>query len=190
VAARFNGRYGPTFTVPDAEHPTVAARIMDLADPSTKMGKTNASGAGVLFLLDPPDVLRRKIMRAVTDAGVEVRYAPAEQPGVSNLLEIMAACVPDEPAVVAGLFDTYGQLKSAVADTVVSTLRPIQARYQDLARDPGYVQAVLAEGAQRARERTAGTVRRARQALGLLTPRVDEHVGARAYTPLGATAEG
>jgi tryptophanyl-tRNA synthetase len=188
VATRFNGRYGETFTVPRAVHPSVAARIMDLTDPAAKMGKTNASSSGVLFLLDPPDVLRRKIMRAVTDARDEVRYAPAEQPGVSNLLEILAACVRDEPAAVARLFDTYGQLKDAVADTVISTLRPIQARYSDLARDPGYVNAVLQEGARRARERTAGTVRRAKRALGLLTPQVSQHVGTPAYTPLGATA--
>src|SRR5215475_14513053 len=74
VAERFNGRYGQTFVVPKAVHPGVSARLMDLSEPTRKMGKTNANEAGVLFLLDPPEVLRRKIMRATTDAERQVRY--------------------------------------------------------------------------------------------------------------------
>jgi len=168
VAVRFNGRYGETFTVPRAVHPPVAARIMDLSDPTAKMGKTNGSDAGVLFLLDPPDVLRRKVMRAVTDDRARVAYDPRAQPGVSNLLEILAACVRDSPAHLAGLFDTYAQLKEAVADTVCSLVGPLSARYADLAGDPGYVRAVLHEGARRARERTGKTLQRAKEAIGLL----------------------
>ena len=167
VANRFNGRYGETFVVPRAEHPQTAARIMDLSDPTTKMGKTSSVHSGTLFLLDPPDVLRRKVMRAVTDTGTEVRYDPEAKPGVSNLLEILAGCVEDTPTALAGLFDSYGELKSAVADSVVATVSPIQQRFDDLAKDPDYVREILADGAARARERAARTVRRAKEAIGL-----------------------
>jgi len=167
VANRFNGRYGETFVVPRAEHPQTAARIMDLSDPTAKMGKTSSVHSGTLFLLDPPDVLRRKVMRAVTDTGTEVRYDPEAKPGVSNLLEILAGCVEDTPTALAGLFDSYGELKSAVADSVVATVSPIQQRFDDLAKDPDYVREILADGAARARERAARTVRRAKEAIGL-----------------------
>src|SRR5205823_13880995 len=93
IAVRFNNRYGPTFTVPKAVNPELGARIRNLSDPRTKMGKTNDDDAGVLRLLDPPEVLRRKVSRAVTNTGREVRYDPAGQPGVANLLEILAGCV-------------------------------------------------------------------------------------------------
>jgi tryptophanyl-tRNA synthetase len=167
VAVRFNARYGKTFVVPRAVHPRLAARIMDLADPTRKMSKTGAD-AGTLFLLDPPDAIRRKVMRAVTDGEREVRYDPAAKPGVANLLEILAACLGEDPLRLAGGFSSYGQLKAAVVDAVCEVLRPIQARYGELARDPGYVQAVLAEGAARVHGRAQATVRRAREAIGLI----------------------
>jgi tryptophanyl-tRNA synthetase len=167
VAARFNHRYGPTFVLPRAVTAPVAARVMDLSDPTTKMGKTNASGAGVIGLLDPPEVVRRKVMRAVTDAGTEVRHDPAGQPGVSNLLEILAAVQRAAPDAL--VFDSYGGLKAAVADAVVEMLRPVRERYTALAAEPGYVRDVLTVGAQRARSRCEATVRRAKEAIGLLT---------------------
>jgi tryptophanyl-tRNA synthetase len=168
VAVRFNSRYGEAFVVPKAVNPPVAARLLDLTDPTAKMGKSTSSDAGVLYLLDPPEVLRRKVMRAVTDNGTEVRYDPARKLGVSNLLEILAACAGDDPATLAGLFGSYGELKSAVADTVIATLRPIQVRHADLRADRGYLDGVLADGAARARERATATVRRAKEAIGLV----------------------
>jgi tryptophanyl-tRNA synthetase len=167
VATRFNGRYGSTFVVPKAVNPGFAARVMDLSDPTTKMSKTNPAESGVLFLLDPPEVLRRKVMRAVTDDGREVRYDPVAQPGVANLLEILAGCVDDSPTALAGLFSSYGELKEAVADSVVATVRPLQARYADLATDPTGVARVLRQGAERARVTAAATVSRTRAAIGL-----------------------
>jgi tryptophanyl-tRNA synthetase len=140
---------------------------MDLTDPSAKMGKTSSVHSGTLFLLDPPDVLRRKVMRAVTDTGTDVRYDPETKPGVSNLLEILAACVDDTPVALAGLFDSYGELKVAVADTVVATSTPVQQRYDELAKDPDTVREILDDGAAQAKERAAGTVRRAKQGIGL-----------------------
>ncbi|MFC7545412.1 tryptophan--tRNA ligase [Plantactinospora sp. GCM10030261] len=168
VATRFNARYGATFVVPRAVHPPTAARVMDLADPSRKMSKSAPSGGGTLFLLDAPDVLRRKVFRAVTDSASDVRYDPAARPGVANLLEILSACVGRSPGDLADDFDSYGPLKAAVADAVIDRVRPIQRRYADLAADPAYVRAILRDGAERARIATADTIHRARTAIGLL----------------------
>ncbi|HEX6967504.1 MAG TPA: tryptophan--tRNA ligase [Micromonosporaceae bacterium] len=168
VASRFNARYGTTFVVPRAVHPPVAARVMHLADPTVKMSKSSRSDAGRIGLLDSPDAIRQKVMRAVTDSADDVVYQPDTRPGVANLLEILGACVGRSPAALADDFPSYATLKQAVVEAVVTTLRPIQERYVELARDPGHVRRVLADGADRARERAADTVRRAKQAIGLL----------------------
>jgi tryptophanyl-tRNA synthetase len=169
LALRFNERHGPVLTVPRAVHPPVAARLADLADPAAKMGKTNASGAGVLFLLDPPDALRRKIMRAVTDGGSEVRYDPEHKPGVSNLIELITATSGGNPEDIANGHRTYAALKAAAADAVIATLEPIQRRYRGLA--PQDIEQTLQHGAGRARERADATVQRVRTALGLTSAR-------------------
>jgi tryptophanyl-tRNA synthetase len=143
------------------------------------MGKTNASPGGVLFLLDEPDVLRRKVMRAVTDAEREVRYMPETKPGVSNLLDILAVTSGDRPDQLATQFRSYGELKTAVADSVVDLLAPIQARYRALTADPRELDELLAQSVERVRERADATVRRARTAMGLASP------SGRAYTPPG-----
>jgi tryptophanyl-tRNA synthetase len=164
IATRFNARYGATFTVPQGVRPEKAARIMDLADPTRKMSKSNPSGAGRIGLLDPPEVIRRTIARAVTDNVGVVRDDPENQPGISNLLGILTACT-GEPAPA---FTSYGRLKQEVTDAVEALLAPIRARYASLSADPGYLRSVLAEGKARVRPRAAETVRRARTALGLL----------------------
>jgi tryptophanyl-tRNA synthetase len=163
IATRFNHRYGETFTVPDAVK-TNAARVMDLADPATKMGKSGASGAGRIGLLDPADVVRRTIARAVTDTVGVVRHDPEGQPGITNLLEILAAATGETP----GTYTSYGDLKKDVIDAVEAALAPIRARYAELAADPGYVLSVLSDGRDRVRETAQATVRRTRAALGLL----------------------
>jgi tryptophanyl-tRNA synthetase len=165
LAERFNARYGATFTVPTAVNPPVAARIMDLADPTAKMGKTGSAGAGVVFVADDADTVRRKIARAVTDSGGEVRADRTAKPGVTNLLEILAACGGSADGVT-----TYGQLKAATSEAVVETLRPVQRRYAELAAEPAAVAAVLRDGADRARVRAAATLARARNAMGLVPP--------------------
>lgn len=168
LACRFNTRFGHTFTMPQTVNPPVAARIMDLAAPGDKMSKSTSSTAGALRLLDEPDVLRRKVMRAVTDSGSEVVYDPARKPGTSNLLAILASCTNDEPERLAALFDRYGELKDATADAVVATLAPVRERYAELARDPDYVQTVLRAGAKRAHEQASEKVRQAKATIGLL----------------------
>lgn len=168
VALRFNRTYGDVFTVPKVVLPRVAARIMDLTDPTRKMGKTNAGGAGVIFLLDRPDEIRRKISRAVTDSRNSVAYDRANQPGVSNLLAIASALTDTDPERLAGDFTGYGALKSGVADIVIETLRPLQVRYAELSADPTTVRGILADGARKVAERADRTLNRARTAIGLL----------------------
>jgi len=167
VANRFNTKYGKTFLVPRAVHPGLAARVMDFADPTGKMGKSSTSDAGMIYLLDDPDTVRRKVMRAVTDAGGEVTYDPERKPGVSNLLEILAACERDEPDVVALRFDSYAQLKDALTQAIVDTLRPVQERYRGIVTERGLLDGIRRDGAERARDRAGRTVARAKAAIGL-----------------------
>ncbi|MDX6763963.1 MULTISPECIES: tryptophan--tRNA ligase [Streptomyces] len=171
LAVRFNQRYGHTFTVPRATHPAVAARVMDLQDPTSKMGKSHENGSGIVYLLDEPGVVRRKVMRAVTDSGdggvVHDRQA---RPGVANLLDILAACTSGDPAALADGYSGYGALKRDVADAVVELLRPLRERHAELAADPAQVDKVLREGAERARGLARPVVDRAYEAIGLLRP--------------------
>jgi tryptophanyl-tRNA synthetase len=168
LATRFNGRYGRTFTVPRAVNPPVAARVMDLSEPTRKMSKSTSSAGGALRLLDEPDVLRRKVMRALTDAGTTVTYDPDRSPGVANLLDILAGCTGAHPHCLAAQFDGYGELKRAVADAVVDTLAPVRARYLRLSAHQDQVRGVLRAGATRAREQAAEKLRQVRSAIGLL----------------------
>jgi tryptophanyl-tRNA synthetase len=164
LAVRFNKTYGEVFTIPEITVPRTGARVMRLDDPARKMGKSDADGAGVVLLLDPPDVVRRKVARAVTDSdtGPCAVRAGTDKPGVSNLLEILAACGGSADGIT-----TYGALKKAVTDAVVAALAPIQARYAELAADPGHVEDVYAAGAERCREVTAPVLAAAQAAMGL-----------------------
>ncbi|MFF2503907.1 tryptophan--tRNA ligase [Streptomyces sp. NPDC058067] len=170
LAVRFNHRYGHTFVVPRATPPAVAARVMDLQDPTSKMGKSHDNGAGIVYLLDEPDVARKKILRAVTDSGSDVEYDPEAKPGVSNLLEILAACEGGNPQTLSGVYESYGALKKAAAEAVVELLKPLQKRHKELVKDSAYVEGVLRRGAERAREMAKPTVDTAYRAIGLLPP--------------------
>ncbi|MDG9720725.1 tryptophan--tRNA ligase [Streptomyces sp. DH24] len=168
LAARFNHRYGRTFVVPRTTVPKVAARVMNLQEPTSKMGKSDDSGPGIVYLLDEPDVIRKKVMRAVTDSGREVVYDPEARPGVANLLEILAACSGGDPADLSGAYASYGALKKDTAEAVVEVLRPVQERHRELCADPGHVEEVLRDGAERARAMARPTVDAAYRAIGLL----------------------
>lgn len=170
LAIRFNHRYGDTFVVPEAAIAKVGARVMDLQHPTRKMSKSEDSPLGTLLVLDPLDEVAKKIKKAVTDTDAEVRFDPEAKPGVSNLLSILGACTGRDPEVVADEFSRYGDLKTACAEAVVETLRPIQARYGELAADPLGTAAILAAGAAKARTVAAPTLARTRANLGLLTP--------------------
>ncbi|MEU6668548.1 tryptophan--tRNA ligase [Streptomyces sp. NPDC046727] len=170
LAVRFNQRYGHTFVVPRATLPPVGARVMNLQEPTRKMGKSDGSGAGVVYLLDEPDVVRKKVLRAVTDSGREVVYDRAERPGIANLLDILAACTDGNPESLADVYDSYGSLKKDTAEAVVEVLRPLQARHRELCADPAYVEGVLRDGAEKARALARPTVDTAYSAIGLLPP--------------------
>ena len=162
LALRFNRRYGEVFTVPEVEVPPRGARIRSLTDPTRKMSKSDADTQGTIFLLDPPDVVRRKVARSVTDSdtGPGAVRADEAKPGVSNLLEILAVCGGSADSIT-----TYGALKAAVTDAVVSVLEPIQTAYAAL--DDGEVDARFEAGEARCREVTEPVLAAARAAIGL-----------------------
>ena len=153
LARRFNSTYGEVFTVPRAVLPPTGARVRDLGDPASKMSKSARDAAGVVFVLDEPDLIRRKVRRAVTDGLSGVGYAPEERPGVANLLEILAGCRVGRPADLAAEFSSYGALKDAVTEAVIETLRPIRERTVELLADPPELARIRKEGATRAAAR-------------------------------------
>src|ERR1700693_3152546 len=150
IAQRFNSLYGETFTMPATHLPTVGARIMGLDDPEKKMSKSATGTGHAVALLDPPDVARKKIMRATTDSNPGVDYE-AMGPGVRNLLSIFQAFSgwSDENtrAHFAGM--RYGDLKKQVAEAVIAALEPVQKRYHEIMSERGFVAQVLASGAAR-----------------------------------------
>jgi tryptophanyl-tRNA synthetase len=168
IAMRFNSRYGQTFVVPEADIPKVGARIMDLQNPTAKMSKSVDSPQGTVLMLDPPADIERKVKRAVTDTGDEVRFDPATKPGVSNLLSILAAATGGDPGALAERYDQYGPLKADTAAALVELLRPIQERYAELLDDPGQTADILDKGAAKAQSIASATLERARAAMGLL----------------------
>lgn len=169
LAIRFNRAYGDTFVVPELGKAAIASRVADLADPTAKMSKSAPDNApGVIRLLDPPDLIRRKISRAVTDSQPSVGYDPTARPGGSNLLDIMAALTGREPAEVAAGFGSYGALKGATADAVIAELTPIQERHRELTADRAELERLLAHGAARAAEQADAVLARARTAIGLV----------------------
>jgi tryptophanyl-tRNA synthetase len=153
LARRFNGTFGEVFVVPTAVTPHAGARIRDLANPERKMDKSADDSAGVIFILDEPDMVRRKIRRAVTDSLDRLEYRPADQPGLANLLEMLAACSGKSAREVADSFDSYGTLKDAVAEALIEELRPIRDATRTLLDDPAELDRVRDDGAVRARQR-------------------------------------
>jgi len=172
IGQRFNHRFGEVFTLPTAVHPPIAARVMDLQDPTSKMSKSASSDRGIVHLLDDPDDIVRKFRTAVTDSGDEVRHDRTDKPGVSNLLEILSAVTGRtiDELVAEHQGSGYGAFKSAVAEAVVELVRPIQARHAEFASDPAEVDRILARGAERARAIAAPTLESAKRAMGLLLP--------------------
>jgi tryptophanyl-tRNA synthetase len=172
LGQRFNHRFGEVFTLPKAVHPPAGARVMDLQDPTVKMSKSASSEKGIVRVLDDPDRVVKKFRSAVTDSDGAIRHDREAKPGVSNLLEILAAVTGSGVDDLVAEYDGqgYGTFKDAVAEAVVERLTPIRQRYDELADDPGEVTRILAEGAQRARAIAAPTLREAKEAVGLLLP--------------------
>jgi tryptophanyl-tRNA synthetase len=172
VAERFNSRFGPTFKVPEGVYPEVGARIMDLQEPTKKMSTTGGTAQGTVLVLDDPDTIRKKFKTAVTDSGREIRYAPDEKPGVSNLLEILSVASGRPIPEVEADFDGkgYGDLKNGTAEAVVELFRPMQERYRELRADEGELRRLLRIGAEKARETSAPTLRQMYERMGFVAP--------------------
>jgi len=172
IAERFNARFGETFRVPAGVFPDEGARIKNLQEPERLMSTSAGSPQGVVRLVDPPDVLRKKVKTAVTDSGREVRHAPAEKPGVSNLIEIMAVATGEPIAAIETRYDGegYGRFKEDVAEAVVGLLEPIQARYRELRADEGELRRLLADGAEKAREAAAPMLAAMYERMGFVSP--------------------
>ena len=167
IAIRFNSRFGETFTVPEAVIPSSGARVMDLQHPEKKMSKSEDSPQGTILLLDPPDVIEKKVKRAVTDSDDEVFFDIENKPGVSNLLSILGAATGKTPQEASKGIDRYGDLKSATSEAVIELLKPVQEKYFDLADDPAETNRLIAKGAEKAREVASATVSRAQENIGL-----------------------
>ena len=170
VANRFNSRFGETFTVPEALIPKESARIYDLQEPTAKMSKSAGSEAGLVKLLDDSAVTAKKFRSAVTDTGREVRYDPAEKPGISNLLDIMAATTGRSIAELEVEYEGrgYGDFKKDVAEAVVDRFAPIRARTLELLEDPAELDRLLAIGADQASERAERMLRTAYDRVGFI----------------------
>ncbi len=153
IVQRFNNLFGETFIIPEVIIPKTAARVKGLDDPTAKMSKSSTNQGHALYLLDPPDVLRKSIMRATTDSLNKITFDAEGQPGVFNLLSIYQALTKKSESEILGEFEGkgYGNLKKQVAEAVIATLEPIQKRYHDMAADPAYIEQVLKEGADRVR---------------------------------------
>lgn len=173
LAQRVNSRHGETFVVPEPHIVRETAKIYDLQEPTSKMSKSASTPNGLVELLDDPKVVAKRIRSAVTDAEREIRFDREAKPGVSNLLTIHSALsgrtVPELEEHFAG--QGYGDLKKELADVVVGFLEPFQARVHEYLDDPAQLDAVLAEGAERARAIAGATLGRVYDRIGLLPAR-------------------
>jgi tryptophanyl-tRNA synthetase len=170
IAERFNQRYGETFTVPEGVFPEEGARIKNLQEPERLMSTTAGAPQGVVRIIDPPDVVRKKFKTAVTDSGREVQHDPEQKPGISNLIEIMAVATGESIGSIEARYDGagYGTFKEDVAEAVVALFVPIQARYDELRSDEAELRRLLALGADKARETSAPTLEEMYQRMGFV----------------------
>jgi len=172
IAERFNATYGEVLVVPRHRIPEVGARIMDLQDPTTKMSTTYSSESGLIYVDDDPDAIRRKVKRAQTDSGSEVRRGEGKE-GIANLIDITAVARGVEPDEIEREFEGqgYGAFKEAAGEAVVELLAPVRERYTELRGDAQGLEATLQQGADRARAIASETLAEVRTAMGV-GPRV------------------
>jgi tryptophanyl-tRNA synthetase len=172
LAQRFNHRFGQTFVPPQPYILTEVAKIYDLQDPTAKMSKSSSSPQGIVDVLDEPDVIRRKILRAVTDAGSEVRADTDAKPGVTNLLRIYSALSGEPVDILEVRYEGagYGGFKKDLAELVVATFTPIREQTQRILADEAGLDRVLARGAAHAHQVAGQTMTAVRDRMGLLKP--------------------
>ena len=168
VAERFNSRYGETFVSPAAAIPKIAARVMDLQEPTNKMSKSSESPMGTVGIFEDTTSIAKKLKRAVTDSENEVRFDFDTKPGVSNLLSILGAATGRNPETLADEYHQYGPLKNDTAEAIINVLEPVQRRRAELLADPAELDRIIARGAGKASEVAAVTVQRAKDAMGFL----------------------
>ncbi len=168
IAQRFNALYGDVFPVPEGYFPKVGARIMSLQDPTRKMSKSDPEEC-YIAILDKPDVIRKKLRRAVTDSDTRVVFDPENKPGVANLMSIMTALSGKTMDEVSAEYDGkgYGVFKDAVADCVISVLEPIQNEYDRISADKAYLEQVMVSGRERAARIAYKTMLKVRKKVGL-----------------------
>jgi tryptophanyl-tRNA synthetase len=169
IAIRFNHRFGETFVIPKAVTPASGARVMDLQNPTSKMSKTGDDDSGIIYLLDEPAKIEKKFKRAVTDSDSDVFFDRERKPGISNLLEILAAATNSTPQKAAENYTRYGDLKSASADAVIAMLAPIQKRYRELLDDKAELMQLIHKGNDRAQAVASATLARAQKSIGFLS---------------------
>lgn len=182
VADNFNRRFAAgaeVLVVPELRIPPVGARIMDLQDPAKKMSTTGGSEQGTVYVLDEPKAIEKKLKSAVTDSGSEVRMDRAHKPGVSNLIEILAAVRGVGAAAIEAELSQarYGELKVAVAQAVVDYLAPVRERYEQLRADEAALESILEDGATRAHAIAAETLGEVRERMGVGVPRAARRSG-------------
>ena len=172
IANRFNGVYGETFKVPEPYIPKMGARVMSLTSPEKKMSKSDHDQNGCVYILEKPEDIRRKFKKAVTDSEACVRFAPKEKPGVSNLMQIYAACTGRSFEEIEAEFagKGYGDFKAAVGDAVIETLRPIREETERLLADKAYLESVYRSGAERASYVANKTLRKVYKKVGFVAP--------------------
>jgi tryptophanyl-tRNA synthetase len=168
IAEKFNNAFGQTFVVPAANIKTVGARIMGLDDPTKKMSKSDPNPNHAIFLDDDADATRRKIMRATTDSGRDVRFDEG-RPGLYNLLSIYQIFSGQSPAEIEAHFEGqgYGALKKETADLVIEGLRPLRRELNRIMNDPGYIEGILKQSADRVRPIAAATLADVKRKVGL-----------------------
>jgi tryptophanyl-tRNA synthetase len=171
IAQRFNQRYGDTFTVPEGVFPDEGARIKNLQEPERLMSTSAGAPQGVVRMVDPPDVIRKKFKTAVTDSGRDVVHDPEAKPGVSNLMEIMTVATGESLDAIAARYDGqgYGAFKDDVAEAVVTLLAPIQERYAELRADEAELRRLLVSGAEKAAAAAAPTLARMYDVMGFVS---------------------
>lgn len=173
IAIRFNNIYGDVFTVPEPYIPKAGAKIMSLQEPEKKMSKSDENTNAFIALLDPPDVIARKLKRAVTDSDGEIRFAE-EKPGVSNLLTIYSAitgkAMPECEKEFAG--QGYGVLKQGVTDAVIAELEPLQKRYHEVRGDKAFLEKIMTENAEKAAYAARKTLSKVQRKIGLAPRRL------------------
>jgi tryptophanyl-tRNA synthetase len=171
AAERFNTRFGQTFRLPQAVFPEVGAKIMDLQEPENKMSTTGGTPQGTVLVLDPPDVIRKKLRSAVTDSGREIVRSP-NKAGITNLIEIMSVATREPPEAIEARYDGqgYGTFKQDVGEAVVALFEPLRQRYDELRADEGELRRQLAVGAEKARAVSTPTLEAMYERMGFAKP--------------------